>query len=154
MAIVEKQWRRAVQLLAVVATLLELEDKRTVPPAAEAEYERYLAIARPHLDEATLNAAWEEGKAMSFEQAIEYALAEQIAVPLPMVTPPHDPNALTPREVEVLRWVAAGLSNAQVAGKLVISPRTVNTHLSSIYSKLGVNSRSAVTRYAVEHKLT
>ena len=121
--------------------------------ADRADYERNLAVARTHLHDETFAAAWAEGRAMSLEQAIEYALAEQVAVPLPMVTPPHDPNVLTPREVEVLRWVAAGLSNAQVAGKLVISPRTVNTHLNSIYSKLGVNSRSAVTRYALDRKL-
>jgi DNA-binding NarL/FixJ family response regulator len=60
---------------------------------------------------------------------------------------------LTPREIEVLRLAQAGLSDAKIAEKLVISHRTVNTHLSSIYSKLGVNSRSAATRYALDHKL-
>jgi DNA-binding NarL/FixJ family response regulator len=49
--------------------------------------------------------------------------------------------------------VLAGLSDARIAEKLVISPRTVNTHLSSIYGKLGVNSRSAATRYALDHRL-
>jgi DNA-binding NarL/FixJ family response regulator len=60
---------------------------------------------------------------------------------------------LTAREVEVLCWVAHGLTNAQVAEQLVISPRTVTSHLSSIYNKLGVTSRSAATRFAVEHQL-
>ncbi len=60
---------------------------------------------------------------------------------------------LTAREVEVLRLVAQGLSDAQVAEQLVISPRTVNWHLTSIYSKLGVSSRAAATRYAIEHRL-
>jgi DNA-binding NarL/FixJ family response regulator len=55
--------------------------------------------------------------------------------------------------VEVLRLVAQGLTDAQVAEQLVISPRTVNFHLASIYSKLGVSSRSAATRYAIEHQL-
>jgi len=53
----------------------------------------------------------------------------------------------------VLRLVAQGLSNAQVAEHLIISPRTVNWYLTSIYSKLGVNSRSAATRYAIERHL-
>jgi DNA-binding NarL/FixJ family response regulator len=53
----------------------------------------------------------------------------------------------------VLRLVAAGLADAEVAEKLVISPRTVNTHLTTIYGKLGVKSRSAATRYAINHKL-
>jgi len=53
----------------------------------------------------------------------------------------------------VLRLVARGLTDAQVAGQLVLSPRTVNAHLRSIYSKLNVTSRTAATRYAVEHHL-
>jgi LuxR family transcriptional regulator, maltose regulon positive regulatory protein len=60
---------------------------------------------------------------------------------------------LTAREVEVLRLLAAGLTDAQIAGQLVISPRTVNVHLTSIYRKIAVSSRAAATRYAIEHHL-
>ena len=60
---------------------------------------------------------------------------------------------LTGREREVLRLVAQGLTDSQVAEHLVISPRTVNTHLTSIYGKVGVSSRSGATRYAIEHQL-
>ena len=63
------------------------------------------------------------------------------------------PGRLLAREVEVLRLVAQGLTNAHIANHLVISPRTVNTHLTSIYSKIQVSSRSAATRYAMEHQL-
>ena len=66
---------------------------------------------------------------------------------------PAYPAGLTAREVEVLRLVAAGLTDAQVAEHLVISLRTVTTHLTSIYNKLGVNSRTAATRFAVERHL-
>jgi DNA-binding NarL/FixJ family response regulator len=55
--------------------------------------------------------------------------------------------------VEVLRLVALGLTNPQIAEKLVISPQTVHAHLRSIYSKLGVTTRSAATRFAVEHQI-
>jgi DNA-binding NarL/FixJ family response regulator len=68
-------------------------------------------------------------------------------------TSPTYPAGLTAREVEVLRLVAQGLTDAQVAEQLVISPRTVNWHLTSIYSKIQVSSRAAATRYAIEHKL-
>ena len=67
--------------------------------------------------------------------------------------PATRPAGLTPREVEVLRLVATGLTDAQVAEKLFISLRTVNAHLRAIRAKLGVSSRSAVTRYALEHQL-
>jgi DNA-binding CsgD family transcriptional regulator len=53
----------------------------------------------------------------------------------------------------VLRLVASGLTNAEVAGKLFISPRTVDWHLGSVYRKLGFHSRTEATRFAVEHGL-
>ena len=64
------------------------------------------------------------------------------------------PAGLTAREVEVLRLVAQGLTDAEVADHLFIARRTVNTHLTAIYTKLNVNSRAAATRFAVEHGLT
>jgi DNA-binding NarL/FixJ family response regulator len=66
----------------------------------------------------------------------------------------HLTSGLTPREVEVLRLVAQGLTDAAVGERLFISPRTVSQHLRSIYAKLDLTSRTAATRYAVEHHLT
>ena len=63
------------------------------------------------------------------------------------------PEGLTAREVEVLRLVAEGLTDAEVADRLVVSRRTVHAHLRSIYRKLDVRSRSAATRYALERGL-
>jgi DNA-binding NarL/FixJ family response regulator len=57
------------------------------------------------------------------------------------------------REVEVLKLVAEGLTNPQVAKELFLSPRTVQRHLNSVYKKLGVSSRAAATRFASEHQL-
>jgi DNA-binding CsgD family transcriptional regulator len=62
-------------------------------------------------------------------------------------------DGLTLREVEIIRLLAAGLTNRQIAERLGLSVRTVDAHLRSIYAKLGVKSRSAATRYAVEHQL-
>jgi DNA-binding CsgD family transcriptional regulator len=64
------------------------------------------------------------------------------------------PNGLTAREVDVLRLVARGLTDAEVAEQLFMARRTVNTHLTSIYTKLGVSSRAAATRWAVEQGLS
>jgi predicted ATPase/DNA-binding CsgD family transcriptional regulator len=60
---------------------------------------------------------------------------------------------LTTREIEVLRLLAMGLSNKQIAEHLVLSPHTVSGHIQSIFGKLTLNSRSAATRYALEHHL-
>jgi LuxR family transcriptional regulator, maltose regulon positive regulatory protein len=68
--------------------------------------------------------------------------------------PGENPHRLTDRELTILRLVAEGLTNAQVANRLQLSERTVAAHLRSIYAKVGLASRSAATRYAVEHGLT
>jgi DNA-binding CsgD family transcriptional regulator/tetratricopeptide (TPR) repeat protein len=125
-----------------------------IPPVELADYERSFSAARVHLGERAFAAAWAQGRSMTPEQAL--AAQGQKPIPTPtttMIPPPTYPAGLTAREVEVLRLVAGGLTDVQVAEKLVLSPRTVHAHISSIYSKLGVTSRSAATRYAIEHHL-
>jgi predicted ATPase/DNA-binding CsgD family transcriptional regulator len=63
------------------------------------------------------------------------------------------PDGLTEREAEVLRLLAAGLSNRRIADRLVVSVRTVHAHVRSIYRKLDLGSRVDAARYAVEHEL-
>ena len=60
---------------------------------------------------------------------------------------------LTPRQIEVLRLVARGMTNNEIADTLFLSRRTVHAHLRSIFHKLGVGHRSAATRYAIQHGL-
>jgi DNA-binding NarL/FixJ family response regulator len=60
---------------------------------------------------------------------------------------------LTPRQAEVLRLLARGWTDAQIADELFLSRRTVHAHLREIFRKLGVSHRSAATRYAIEHGL-
>ncbi len=111
------------------------------------------AAARDYFSRALV--AFEEMRAIP-DLARTRAAMEKMAdglTPQAYIRSPKYPAGLTEREVEVLHWLTAGLSDQEIADKLVISPRTVNTHLSSIYSKLGVNSRSAATRYALDHKL-
>jgi DNA-binding CsgD family transcriptional regulator len=66
---------------------------------------------------------------------------------------PGDAHGLTPRELEVLRLVAAGATNKDIAAELVLSERTVERHLSNIFTKLRVSSRAAATAYAYRHQL-
>ncbi len=89
---------------------------------------------------------------MTLEEAVEYTLSQEEQAS-PAASVPEYPAGLTRREVEVLRLVAQGMTNAQVAQELYVSPRTVNAHLNSVYHKLEVRSRSAATRFAVEHGL-
>jgi DNA-binding NarL/FixJ family response regulator len=66
---------------------------------------------------------------------------------------PQAAHGLTARELEVLRLVAAGSSNRQIAQQLVISEHTVARHLQNIFAKLDVSSRTAATSFAFEHEL-
>jgi DNA-binding NarL/FixJ family response regulator len=64
------------------------------------------------------------------------------------------PFGLTPRELAILRLLPQGLSNPQIAGVLFISPRTVQTHLSNLYGKLGVTGRAEAIAIAVQRGIT
>jgi DNA-binding CsgD family transcriptional regulator/tetratricopeptide (TPR) repeat protein len=64
-----------------------------------------------------------------------------------------EPHGLTPRELQVLRLITAGGTNKAIADELVLSERTVDRHVSNIFTKLGVSSRTAATAYAYEHRL-
>jgi len=153
----QPEW--AAHLLSAAALLREALGVSPPPPNL-ANYERTVATTRAQLGEERFAAAWAAGREMTLEQVLarrERATPPTVpTIPQPTGTvalPPTAPFELTPREVEVLRLVAAGLSNAQMAEHLIISPRTVHAHVRSIYSKLGITSRTAATRYAIEHQL-
>jgi predicted ATPase/DNA-binding CsgD family transcriptional regulator len=132
-----------------------------LPSVYRADYERAVTAARAQLGEKAFTKALAEGRSMTPEQVLAGQRHAIMPVPIPAIpssTPPAKPVAtypdgLTAREVEVLRLLAQGLTDAQIAEQLVISPRTVNNHLTSVYSKIQVSSRSAATRYAMEHQL-
>jgi DNA-binding CsgD family transcriptional regulator len=144
-----------------------LEQSLTLAEACAAPYERALTLlalaelraatgnrdaARALLDEAhAILAPLDANPALARADALATRLA---AEPPPARAAAHGlPAGLTSREAEVLRLVAEGLTNAQVADRLSLSPRTVDRHLNAIYTKLGVGSRSAATRFALEHRL-
>ena len=128
------------------------------PPVTRADYERAVAASRTTLGERAFAVGWAEGRSMSPEQAL--AARGPVTMSIPIQTSQSSqtkttgyPASITTREVEVLRLVAQGMTNEQVANQLFISPRTVNTHLTSIFGKIGVSTRSAATRYAIDHHL-
>lgn len=92
------------------------------------------------------------GQAAPLDLALDLADDAPVSPPAPAPRPVY-PAGLTAREVEVLRLVAQGLSDAQVAERLFLSPRTVGRHLASVYAKLDVPSRTAAARFAHDHGL-
>ena len=73
--------------------------------------------------------------------------------PLPSLKPAY-PDHLTAREVEVLRLIAAGRTNLEISGELVLSLRTVARHITNIYGKIGARSKVDAASYAMRHGLT
>jgi predicted ATPase/class 3 adenylate cyclase/DNA-binding CsgD family transcriptional regulator len=121
-----------------------------IPPVERATYEQAVATARSQLGVRAFAAAWAKGRAMTLEQVLEASEPTSASPAKVQITYPH---GLTPRELEVLRLLATGLTDAQIAEQLVLSLHTIHAHLRTIYSKLSVTSRSAATRYAFEHQL-
>jgi predicted ATPase/class 3 adenylate cyclase/DNA-binding CsgD family transcriptional regulator len=128
-------------------------------PFDRVSYERAVAAARAQLGDKAFATAWAQGRSMTADQALVTQTPKVGAISGGPSSAPSTkvptlyPDGLTAREVEVLRLVAQGLTDAQVAQQLVISPHTVNSHLKAIYGKIGGSSRSAATRYAIEHHL-
>jgi HD-GYP domain-containing protein (c-di-GMP phosphodiesterase class II) len=91
----------------------------------------------------------------AFSAAVFESLRQELGLKQHAVAQPKRewPDALTDREVEVLRLAARGLSRREMAQRLYVSESTVRTHLEHIYAKIGVSSRAAATLFAVEHDL-
>ena len=125
------------------------------------QYRRALAAAQAGLDEVEFAAAWAAGQAMAPElrrAEVEAALTP-MAAPRPAATPGATTSdaagrsGLTPRELEVLRLVAAGRTDKEIGEALFISPRTAMGHVANILAKLGVPARAAAAHEAARRGL-
>jgi predicted ATPase/DNA-binding SARP family transcriptional activator/DNA-binding CsgD family transcriptional regulator len=119
------------------------------PPTERNLSEPYLAVARAHLGKAAWEATFAEGRAMEFEEVVEYALSAQEPTTLRLpaserYSAGEPPATLTRREGEVAALMARGFANRQIAQELVISERTVDNHVANILKKLGLRSRAEV----------
>ena len=110
--------------------------------------DRWIERARRQLSPPSAEAAWDQGRQMSLEQAIEAAFAASEPLP-PSVTSPGG-SVLTPRQWEIGSLVTQGLTNRQIAERLVVSERTVDGHLERIRNRLGVRSRAQIAAWWVE----
>lgn len=135
-----------------------------LPPCEQPAYEQVLSSIREQLGTVHFHAAWAQGHGMAPQQVLE---SRHEAVPMPALSslPTSTPSpasspvlekeagSLTRREQDVLRLLAQGRTNVQIAERLVVSPLTVKAHVRAIYQKLGVKSRAAATRFALDHHL-
>ena len=101
----------------------------------QADYEASAAALREALGDKDFEAAWTEGAALSTEEAIAYAQRGRGE------RKRRGWASLTPAELDVVRLVGKGLANKDIATRLFLSPRTVQSHLTHVYTKLGLSSR-------------
>jgi DNA-binding CsgD family transcriptional regulator len=144
--------QQAARLLGAAEALRERQGV-AVFPAELPRLERASAPARGRLSETSFAAAWAAGRALPVEQAIAEALQVADDVTAARVPDPRAPHGLTPREREVLRLVAEGRSNLEIAQSLFLSERTVENHVRHILAKLDLPSRIAAAAYAIRQGL-
>jgi DNA-binding CsgD family transcriptional regulator len=128
-----------------------------LPEVEHPDYDRDMQAARGALSAAAFAAAWAQGRALPLERAVAEALAIGVvdgpSAPATLTASMPGPAGLTPREVEVLRCIAAGRSNREIATDLSIAERTVARHITNIYDKIGARSKAEATAYAFRHGL-
>ncbi len=133
--------------LLAAAIAIGGERVATAWAATRMEYEHTLALVRASLTEREFQAEQAAGRALSLEQAMEYA--QSLPLKVAQATS-KKPNGLTMREREIAVLIAQGKSNGEIAGELVVSKRTVESHIASILSKLGFTNRAQIVRWAIE----
>ena len=135
----------------------EIVGHRFAPPDQDS-HNHSVTSARAAAGDAAFTTAWAEGRAMTLEQSVEYAMATAGALVAGDSTKTRDQatgrrGPLAPREREVAVLVAQGLSNRDIAARLVISERTAETHVQHILNKLGCSSRAQIATWATQHGL-
>lgn len=152
---------RAARLLGAASALRTMRTA-PLPPDERVDQGRWIARVRAGLDPAVWDAAWAAGAAMPIEEVIAETLA-RAPPPLsdstdgsarPSMAPVAYPDGLTAREMDVLREVAAGKSNKQIAETLSISGRTVDRHIANLYMKIDAHNKADAAAYAFRHGFT
>jgi DNA-binding NarL/FixJ family response regulator len=131
-----------------VVVLTTYSDDETVFAALRAGARGYLTKDARANEIAEAIAAVHRGEAQ-FDPAIQRRLAESVASRSPASE--SLPDGLTPREIDVLRLIAAGQSNMEIARELVITEATVKTHINNLFAKAGVRDRAQAVTYAFRH---
>ena len=126
----------------------------SVAPVELAEYEQAMAAAREQLGEKNFEAHWVEGREMTPEQAMAaQGVGAVLSTVAKVTSAPVYAAGLTAREVEVLRLVVRGMTNVQIAHELVLSEKTVATHLSHIFNKTNSENRAGAVAFAIRQGL-
>jgi predicted ATPase/DNA-binding CsgD family transcriptional regulator/transcriptional regulator with XRE-family HTH domain len=147
------QPERAARVLGAVDAAQESSGIRRIAHGLHAA--RLVTETRSQLAVPVFDAAWHEGRGLSYVEAIGEAMAIIAAAGEPAAPVPRQDSslALSPRELEVVRLLAQGCSDKEIAATLYIGVRTVQTHVANVFAKLGVNGRAEAAAIAVRRGL-
>jgi predicted ATPase/class 3 adenylate cyclase/DNA-binding CsgD family transcriptional regulator len=147
-----EDFRRAARLFGAAAAM-RVPIGSTIDLVDRPEYDRQLAILREQLGAANYDIVWAEGQAMTLEQVMAFVLVptfKQAESGTPRQTAKKEFGGLTEREREIAMHIAQGESNREIAEALVVTERTVESHVTNILNKLGFTSRAQIRKWALE----
>jgi predicted ATPase/DNA-binding CsgD family transcriptional regulator len=145
-ALALNQPERAARLLGAVDVAREAAGYSRIMHGLQTD--RITAETRERLGEPAFGAALDEGRRLDWPDTVADALSLRELVDEPKVGPSQLPFGLSPRELDVLRFIARGCSDREIADQLFIGVRTVNSHVANLLAKLGVHNRSEAAVFA------
>jgi non-specific serine/threonine protein kinase len=144
---------RAARLIGAATSLRDQIGMSEVEAFLSPQLDRDLTAVRADLAEDAFTSAWNAGQRMSIENAILFAFDAASVIASRDTAQPSIGTGLSPRELEVLRLIAAGKSNREIAEALFLSLRTVERHIANIYLKIDVHNRAEAAAYAQRRRL-
>jgi non-specific serine/threonine protein kinase len=114
------------------------------------QHERSVSIIIRGVGQKSFDAASARGRAMSIDEGVAYASDDEQPRKPPSPVKAASDSVLTRRQLEIARLIAEDLTNQQIADRLFLSERTVETHITNMLNKLGLNSRTQLSRWLAE----
>jgi predicted ATPase/DNA-binding CsgD family transcriptional regulator len=149
MAAERGQHERAACLLGSAERVRE-ESSTTLMDLFRQQHDRSVAMVRQGIGQKPFDAAFARGRGMTIGEGAVFAVEDEQPPRPSLAVRARPPTVLTRRQMEVARLVADDLSNRQIAAKLFLSERTVETHIANILNELGLNSRIQLSRWMAD----
>jgi ATP/maltotriose-dependent transcriptional regulator MalT len=143
------QHSRAARLLGV-AEHARQESSAALMDLYRPQHEQAVSATRHGLGQTAYEAAFEHGRAMTISEGVAFAVEDKQLPKAAPATKPGSHAVLTSRQLDMARLVADGFSNKQIADRLFLSERTIETHITNILNKLGLSSRTQIIRWMTD----
>ena len=126
------------------------ESSLTLLELFRSQHDRSVSIITRGIGQRSFDAVFARGRAMTIDEGVAFAVADERALKPASPVQAASDGALTRRQLEIARLIAEDLTNRQIADRLFLSERTVETHITNMLNKLGLNSRVQLSRWLAE----